>query len=319
MLNNSTAGTGFQDNNELDTYASRSCPDGDDSNAFEIVLVTLTFPLWTFVTLFILILLIHYTNFKKPGCVCYDPFSVTNWPTYTEILLIVFYLWCAALCFGYLIPIKALLSSVTLHAFTISFIAGTSAVVISFVYLRLIKYHIVDQQYKSNFWRLVQGFAFCLIMVLSFAFWSLATGQLHVCRKQSIDWLISCVSSGAILTAILFLTYFFFKYRKHRQEVAALIEGDATSMKTNDRARQQTVDKKDPVANKSNQSKAVGVSPTTAKRSGPQNKKKASESKEKGGNKEKKEKNDDTLDNGYVNSSGVYMKTKNRNSISQYV
>lgn len=320
MLDNSTARPGSQDEAELGPFAGRSCTDDDESDAFEMVFVTLTFPLWTFITFFILLLLIHYTNFKKPSFVWYDPSSISNWPTYTEILLIIFYLWCAALCFGYLIPVKALLSSVTLHAFTVSFISWTSAVVISFVYLRLIKYHIVDQHYKSNFWRLVQGFMFCLIMVLSFGFWSLSTGQLNACRKQSIEWLISCVSSGAILTAILFITYFFFKYRKQRQDEAALNEGDANLMRTNDHLRQQPADKRDPMAHKSNQTKAgAGSSGSGPRKSAPHGKKKPSESKEKGTNKEKKDRTDDTLDNGYVNSSGVYIKTKNRNSISQYI
>lgn len=221
------------------------------------------------------------TNFKKLGCEPHDPFGVSNWPTYAEIILMIFYIWCACLCFGHLIPVESIISSVTLHAFTILFISGTSAVVIGIVYLRLIKNHIIGNHHESTFWCVVQVFVFSLVTILSFAFWSLATSQLYACRTQSINWIISCVSSALILTTILLVIYFLFRLRRGKQDNTALDESDNILSQS-------------------------------------LNKKKSSATKEKKPN-NSKDKKDETLDNAFANSSGVYMKTKNRNSISQYV
>lgn len=290
------------------------------------------------------------TNFKKLGCDCHDPFSFTSWPTYAEIILIIFYIWSACLCFGYLIPVEAIISSVTLHALTVSFIAGTSAVVIALVYLRMIKNHVIDKHYDSSIWMLLQVFVFCLIMVLSFAFWSLSTGQLNSCKSQSIDWIKSCVSSASILTIIFLVIYFLFRLRRRKQDRVALVESDSILLKTNSRPNLEFVGEQNSFTNffqrnptpnpqqhsegrkstpgqKSNQTKgttgSAGSTSTKAsagtvqtKRSPSLNKKKSNTPKASNNKDDKKE---ETLDNAFAYSSGVYMKTKNRNSISQYV
>lgn len=301
------------------------------------------------------------TSFKKLGCDCHDPFSFTNWPTYAETLLIIFYVWSACLCFGNLISVESVISSVTLHALTISFIAGTSAVVIGLVYLKLIKNHIIDKHYDSNFWMLLQVFVFFLIMVLSFAFWSLATGQLQSCKSQSIDWIKSCVSSASILTVIILVIYFVLRVRRRKQDRIALEESDNTMMKTNSRQnlefvkesssftscffqktsfqnippQQPSESKKSTATQKSNQTRATtgsaGSSATKmssgtvqTKRSPSFSRKKSNTAKPSHNNDDKNnnnnnDKKEETLDNAFAYSSGVYMKTKNRNSISQYV
>lgn len=291
-------------------------------------------------------------NFRKLGCDCYDPFSVTNWPTCAEIILIVFYLWCACLCFGSIIPVSAILSSVTLHALTVSFIAGTSTVVIGLVYLRLIKNHIVDSHYESNFWFILQVLVFCLVLALSIAFWSLSSSQLNACRVQSIDWISSCVSSATILTALLLIIYTLLRLRRRKQDNTALEESDNMLLKTNSRPnlefvreqnsflslfqrstpnatqqQQQLLDsKKTMQLQKSSQTRAStgsgGSTATKTSAGSVQTKRSASYTKKTSAGKDRKapnnnDKKEETLDNAF--SSGAYMKTKNRNSISQYV
>ena len=278
------------------------------------------------------------TNFVKLGCDCYDPYSLSIWPTHIEMLIFVFYIWCSVLCFGHLISASSIGDNVALHALTITFTSGTSAIVIGFVYLRLIKIHIIDQHYESNMWCLLRWLVITIVIALCLAFWRLALDQTGACSQQSFDWMVSSLCSASLLTVAFSIAYLFVKRKRVLSDSLALEESENNLMKTNSKPgiefvregsiglfvhkglvaqpndHQVNASKKNS-SGKSSKTAGSGNSKASASGKRTQTKKKNSESKQR---KDIKNPNtEDTLENAFANS--AYMKTKNRNSISQYV
>lgn len=285
------------------------------------------------------------TNFAKMGCACYDPFGTTVWPTHMELLILFFYIWCSILCFGHLISVEALWNSVTLHAFTVGLIAASSATFIGLIYIRLIKTHIVDQHYESILWLVVKCCAISALVIISIVYWSLATGQINRCKQQSIDWMVSSISSATILTLIVGLSHILIRRKKMINDDISLQESDNILMKTNSKkniefAKDTTVfnilfHKAQPNPTTQQQSNQLQAAKDGMKSGGKKTgsdgsanakqndtgrkgsiKKKSIDRRQKN---ENKVANEETLDNAFENSDAAYMKTKNRNSISQYV
>lgn len=261
-------------------------------------------------------------SFAKLGCDCYDPFATSIWPTYVEILTLIFYLWCSVLCFGHLIPVNSILNSIPVHAITVTFISGSSAVVIAFVYLKLIKVHIVDQHFETTMWSLLKTSVLILVTLLSFAFWLLSSNQMKACVIPARSWMISSLSSGATLTIIFLLVYWIARRKKMMGDNSALDDSDNVLIKTNSKPNMEFV--------KEGTATTVKMQPTivrktskgtkTAESGGSGRKKKSSDKKNKQKNSNSKQKGEnETLETAFANSDSAYMKTKNRNSISQYV
>lgn len=300
------------------------------------------------------------TNFAKMGCDCHDPFGCSSWPTYIEILVLIFYLWSSTLCFGYLIPISAIWGKTGLHALIICFIAGSSAGLFGFLYIRFIKTQAADQHSEPLLWFLLKCFIICIVISLSVVFWALATGQMRNCYDESLKWVTSTVPTALILTLIVFIIYYIFKRRKWASDKSLLEENDQTLIKTNSKtnleftqenipswccssnqsqpsqAQSQSLQPPPPPTpgqnqqaqqhnllakkNNSKSSKASITNNVTQKGSTSGKKRSGSSaSKKRSTGKQGARGNDETLDNAFANSDGVYMKTKNRNSISQYV
>lgn len=274
-------------------------------------------------------------SFSKIGCNCYDPFGTSSWPTYVELLIIIFYVWCASLCFGSLISIDSLQNNIILHLVVTEFIVASTTGVIVFFYLRSIKSHVVDEHYDSYLWYTIGVLTTTLVLVLCFAFWFLAVKELGVCIHNSTGWIISSSCCALLMSSVLLVTLIVMNIRRSKRDTTTLEEYENTLTKTNSKTnidfitetspkplvRQKVLLTANQVSNpppmppaalpprrhnsKSNQAKNASGS-NTAKRSNTLRKKSPVL---KGSN--------ETLDNA-TNGSG-YLKTKNRNSISQYI
>lgn len=262
-------------------------------------------------------------NFSKLGCNCYDPFGVSNWPTYPEILVFIFHLWASVFYFGHLITTDSIMNSLALHVLTIIFITGTSATVVAVVYLRFIKCHIVDQHYETSGWSFLAHVIVGFFLGLSIGFWSSAMRQTEACRDSSLSWITSSVISASTLTLIVLIIHFFTRRRKISIDNAILEESDSNLMKTNSRPNiefarednsgffqrnqqfpqlQQVPRKNMQTGNSANIAKVSTSKRTSSKRRSDRT----------------REKKDETME-GAFESDSKYIKTKNRNSISQYV
>lgn len=273
-------------------------------------------------------------SFTKLGCSCYDPFGISRWPTYVETLIILFYIWCATLCFGSLIPVDSLNNNIILHIVVITFIVGSTAGAIIAIHLKVIKTHVVDEHYESYTWQVFESLWMSLVFVLCFGFWFLATKQLGYCKGNSIDWIISSSSSALLLNLIVLITLFFMSIRKKQRDSAAFEEHENSMMKTNSKTNidfivevaptplnrlrhgqhgthQGAHQNHQPISpNRRHTSKSVGKKSTTSTSLKKTSVKKKSP--------HTKGNSNETLDNTGNDGSG-YLKTKNRNSISQYV
>lgn len=281
-------------------------------------------------------------SFKQIGASCYDPFGYSHCPTVLETLTILLYIWCASFCFGHLIGVHEILDSVSLHALTILFLTGTSAAVICFVHLYLIKSHIVDLHYDTIWLEICQWLSLFVVVVISICFWILATNQTNQCWAETRDWIASTLSSASLLSLGIMVAYWIFNQRRYSKDKQALDETDAILTKTNSKTQLEFVTEpttgislccKPRVANntaaKRPSETASKTNKTTASdsRSAPKNVVGRSGQQASGGKNKSKEniaqrttdsggkKEDETLDNAY----GRYIKTRNRNSISQYV
>lgn len=266
-------------------------------------------------------------NFTKLGCETYDPFGISAWPTYMELVVIIFFIWCSTFFFGYIITVSSFSSNIPLHALTISSITAGFVALIGFLYLRFIKAHIIDEHYEAGFWLLTKTLTIAAIILTSVLFWSFALGQVNECKKASEDWLISSVSSGTLLTVLLIIIFLITRFRRMRLDKVALDESENNLMKTNslpnieflpDENKAPAPQPNQPVKKSIASRKSFKTSSGSKHGSGskkPPNKRNITEDR---ANKNRNN-NEETLDNAFMNSDGSYIKTKNRNSISQYV
>ena len=224
----------------------------------------------------------------------------------------------------------------TLHSETLTFLAGSTRLVIAFVHLRMIKGHVVDLHYDYFWWYVAQYMLKTFVFSISIAFWIVALRQTKNCLTDTWNWLTSTVACGAVLTLLVLLVHFILSRRRNSSNKMALDETDAILMKTNSKPNIsfQTdnvsfcgVIQPNPGANQtslkrvgsktskqsttSKSGNKVAVKPTSS-----QTKKKSEEAPP--APKNNNNKDDETLDNAFGQGSS-YMKTKNRNSISQYV
>lgn len=268
------------------------------------------------------------TNFSKLGCNCYDPFATSNWPTYMEMLILIFYIWAAVLCFGSLISVEAILKSATLHALAVSFIVGSSAIVLAFIYLRFVKHHIVDKHYDSSLWCVLSYLFLSAVIGLSLIFWALALRQESACSATSIAWAKSSIGSASILSAVLIVAFFIIQRRRASNDSSSLGGLEGTITKTNSNTNIEFVKEPGYSCNLfRTQPSPQNVLPVTVKKTSKSakptagsgsNKKGSGKKAKQSGSKEKKN-NEETLDNAFKSENNTYIKTKNRNSISQYV
>lgn len=284
-------------------------------------------------------------NFRKLGISCSsDLFSYSYWPSALEVLIIIFYMWGSMFCFGNLIGVKELLDSTSLHATTISFLTASSVAVICFVYLYFIKSHLVDNHYDSLCFEVSQWIVLTTIVVVSTGFWILAFSQKDKCLKDTKEWVLSSVVSGVLLTIILLIIHLVFKSRRNTKEIHLFQETDATLSRTNSKTSLEFID--EPTTSwtsccrssevDTNQLRAIKLdhgtkmlknttaSTTQSIKAPTQSAKTTQGTSLKNGLKEvtgaktidsSGRREEETLDNAY----GKYIKTKNRNSISQYV
>lgn len=278
-------------------------------------------------------------NFKKMGVDCHDPFGTTSWPTYSELVTILLYIWCSSFCFGHLIKVKDIADSVPLHALTIVFIVATSAAVLSAIYLRVIKVHIVNGHYDTNWWYFIQRIYFLMVIIVSLTFWSLALRQSNESRRKSLEWLLSTGASSIILTLILVLTWLLCSCRRCSNDLLAENETNAILLKTNSKEGIQFVN--DPVqglcaslrttqessSSRRDHLRSAATKTTAAKNVMKSIDRKATKTTSAGGKQNKrtdeqagvkKTEDNETLDTAFGHGS-KHMRVKNRNSISQYV
>lgn len=284
------------------------------------------------------------TDFKKLGVECHDPFGYSNWPIYLELLTILLYIWCSSFCFGHLISIGSISASLPLHTLTILFIVATSTAVLSAIYLRFVKIHIVNGHYDSYGWYAVAVLYMLTVVAVSSGFWRLALNQSSECRSDSYQWLISTGACAIISTMLLLFTWWIASCRRSSQDHSALLETDANLIKTNSKegiqfvndptqnicasfltqqetsSARRTLDVARLVPNKvvvgKNAFKSTDRKTPKASASGSQTKKKTDDRAQEVV--AKKTEDNETLDTAF-NQGSKHMRVKNRNSISQYV
>lgn len=273
-------------------------------------------------------------DFSKMGCDTYDPFGTSIWPTYVEYAIGGFLILSLVDGIGYLLPVQTIGNSIVLHSLSIGAIVGFVAGLLLFVYFRLIKIHIVDLHYESWFWYLVRNFTLGFMVFISILSWVWALGQAKQCKEESHKWLLSSVVSSLILCLIFYLLTFTLRLRKRSKDAAALEETDTNLMKTNSkkdleftRENPETAAPSNPPpfnnaqtsASKKASSSSIKTGKTTATAVTIASKSTGKKPVNKKSSKQRVSTNDETLDNAFANSDGVYIKTKNRNSISQYI
>lgn len=263
-------------------------------------------------------------NFRKIGCDCVDPFGISSWPSYVEIATMLTYIWSASLLFGHLLPVKNISHSVPLHSLAIVFIVGSSAAVISAAYLYLIKRHTTDYHYESSWWQLLKILAIFLLNAVALVFWLMATHQLNKCLQDTQSWALSCVLTSTLISLVVVLAYLVARKRKSSKDHSLLVGQDATLMKTSSKQNleftQDTLfgTQQTKVQNRSTQSKRTDDAAKVSVKQ--QTSKKKSEGRQKT-EPAQNEEADENLDIAFAAAphNSKYLKTKNRNSISQYV
>lgn len=281
------------------------------------------------------------TSFSKMGVDCYDPFGYSFWPTYFEMLTIIFYIWCATFCFGHLISVTEIGANVTLHIVVIAFIVASTAAAICFVYLYLVKRHLVDQHYDSVWWLLLQDLVILFVIALSVGLWYLATKQTQKCKSAALDWLVSTLTCATILTLFFIFVYLILWFRKQKNDRINFAETDSALAKTS--SKQNLEFSMDPMPSlwcgRTSAPPPAPIQATNSKRAGsklgknptgksgtrtsqtkppPSNSKTQKVQQYKTAETNAPTAPEETLDNPFGQET-KYIKTKNRNSISQYV
>lgn len=267
------------------------------------------------------------TSFSKFGCGIHDPFGITIWPTYFELVYFIFFIWCSVFFFGYLIPVTNF-NSIPLHALVVSAISVGLLVISSVVHFRLIKHHIMDQHYEPGPWFLMKIVSMITLLLTSLIFWSISLLQMSECNDLSKDWMQSTLLSSFLLSMVVIAVYLVLRWTKKASDQASLDECESLLMKTNSIANMQFVSEEtkgpstQPLnATRKSASKSLNIPLKMIPRAKSGSKKSNNIKKNKVIDKKQNKANNfiDDLDNPSLNSETTYMKTKNRNSISQYV
>lgn len=258
-------------------------------------------------------------NFQTLGAQCHDPFAVSTWPTYMEVFIVLLFVCATSAFLAASISFTGALESVTLHAFVIICLVGPVAAFLVFVYERFIKINVVDEHYATCLWATIKNFYVIIVLILSLTFYVFVAVQIEHCGQPALDWSKSTGWASAILAAGLIALYMWLQKKRIAREELTLQENDTALMKTNSRPQIEFND---------DGPKGMDImraSPLTTARKGTTNSSNKSlgkkihkvASKEKRG-KVESAKDDDGTDKPFADGS-YYMRTKNRNSISQYV
>lgn len=269
-------------------------------------------------------------SFSQLGCEVYDPFGITIWPTYAELINLIFFIWCSILFFGYLIPVNVFNSSILLHSLTISVISIALAAFICVIHFYLVKSHIVDRRYDTEQWFFMKAIYMVIVMMVSLIFWSVATSQTKACKEVSMKWIFSSLASALAASIIVLSTHYLSRCRKTAIDQTILNDGESLLMKTNSITNIEFTSEDTKIqttpphtAKKSSAQKSSGKiafkNPPKVSSKRQANSKKSNTKTDKRNKKDNHNNNEETLDNHETNSDSAYMKTKNRNSISQYV
>lgn len=260
------------------------------------------------------------TSFQKLGCEIFDPLQESRMPTCIELVTIAFYIWCSALFFAHWIKEEHTGSMIALHIVTIFAICGLTAATICVAYMMLIKTRINDRFFESNIWFFVKTIVLTLIFAASCTLLGMTYRQVQQCQQQSTRWAVSSLTVATILTIILMIVYTVFAWRKCKHDKGLLVETETNVMKTNSKQNIEFVEESNHflyanpqnIIVKRNQKKTPGSASSKAGNSHQKRQRRGSK------NSTPKNSNQETLDNAGMTDS-AYMKTKNRNSISQYV
>lgn len=271
------------------------------------------------------------TSFSKFGCGIYDPFGVTIWPTYLELVYFIFLIWCSVFFFGYLIPVTKF-NSIPLHALVVSAISAALLIISSAIHFRLIKFHIMDQHYEAGPWLFLKIVSMTTILLINLIFWSISLLQINECKELSKDWIQSTLLSSFLLSMVVIFVYLVSCWTKKASDQAILDECESSLMKTNsipnmqfasDDTKGHSQNPSAPLhnASKKSVSKSLNMAPKNLPKVNSGSKKSNNIKKNKVIDKKHNKANNvtDDPDNSSLNSETTYMKTKNRNSISQYV
>lgn len=264
------------------------------------------------------------TGFNKMGVDQYDMFEHAVWPTSQEIVYLLLYIWSSVFFFAYLISIETVGSQVT-HGVTIFITSCVTAFIIGFVYLKIIKPNANDSTPESNTWQYISLFYIDLIVIISVVFCVFASKISQY--RDPYHWIINTTVVSLTLTSLIILIFVIALNLRSIKNRSVLRETDAGLMKAGSglaadfvdtpnnpapKAIPQPLDQNS--ANSQSAKKAITKSIKTSSAKGSRNKKKSPM-------KTKREKKaaieDDAIDSN--KSEGMYIKTKNRNSISQYV
>lgn len=269
-------------------------------------------------------------DFTKLGCDIYDPFSISSQPTYMEFLVVIFFVWCSVFALSHVLRS----TSVTLHALILSSVVGIVVAAIVFVYMRFIKTHTVDLHYETTCWKWIRSCSLVSLVLLSFGFWATSLRWLDDCETSSWMWPVSCVSAAIVLSLILLLVFYILRRRRKSTDTALLNESDSNLMKTNSKANIEFIredagslfssnppaQNNTPLATVAQKKVNSKSKKTTGSQGSVATKASTSTGKKTTSKKKPLNNNEETLENAFANSEGgTYMKTKNRNSISQYV
>lgn len=321
-------------------------------------------------------------DFGKMGADIYDPFYHSTWPTYFELLMLLFFIWSSVFFFAYVISTSSF-GAWELHSLVVFTCSFSSASFIGLTYLLLIKQraqrdntmqldnnninNINHSSWSAMVWPII-GFVYkvCIIL-LSFGFVMHSLGQRNLTDTNTILWIKSSLAAGLVLSFIIILIYIICRFVKIHRDRRLLSTRDDDLMKTNSKPNlfDPTLAPKKVLGN-TFMFKQVGSLPvqTTKKPSkdgskgstSEQNKdnspnakakrtrsdqqrlhhhhhQKRSRSQQKKSNQDKNDVNDndkkgptpvksgsqDNLETGNPMSDNMYIKTKNRNSISQYI
>lgn len=274
------------------------------------------------------------SSFSQIGADVYDPYEHPSWPTYQELLYLIFYIWSSVLFFTYLIPPTFIGGKPIYQALVVLLATGLSAAIIGFVYLKTVKSNTLNQDPKLPVWLGISYVYISVMLVLCVAFCVVSFKATFMPDDQIKTWAINATAVSIILTATFVVIFFVGLKMKSLQNSGSLLETDSMLMKTNSKSGLEFVDQLQPIPaptkpqpttqqvsnpNPSTTLKKVVIkAPKTNSTKSLKQKKKGSDAKLKKDDAPAKQRpNDDAIDE--KPSEGMYIRTKNRNSISQYV
>lgn len=148
------------------------------------------------------------SSFAKMGAELHDPYEHSTWPTYIEILNLLFVTWSFVFYMAYLMPIS-LLGQWLVHSLVVYVIGALGIIVISLIYLLAIKANTYNQNnvngklpgYISNGFKL-------LIICLSLTFGVLTLkSEQFVSENEAFEWIASSILANSSLTITIIIIY----------------------------------------------------------------------------------------------------------------